>query len=53
MVKVSGILKKDLLAGVDVDLAANGKLEACKSGELIKEKRVKINFFYSLQIRAN
>ena len=32
---------------VDVDLAPNGKLEACKSGELIKEKKIKIDFFFS------
>ena len=27
---------------VDVDLAPKGKLEACKSGELIKEQKIKI-----------
>ncbi len=38
---------------VDVDLAPKGKLEACKAGELIKEKKIKIDFFFtSYQIRA-
>ena len=38
---------------VDVDLAANGKLEACKAGELIKELNLKFEYFYtSLQKRS-
>ena len=38
---------------VDVDLAPKGKLEACKSGELIKEQKFKIDcFFTSYQKRA-
>ena len=38
---------------VDVDLAPKGKLEACKSGELIKEQKLKIDFFFSsLQSRS-
>ncbi len=38
---------------VDVDLAPLGKLEACKSGELIKEKKLKIDYFFtSYQKRA-
>ena len=28
---------------VDVDLTPKGKLEACKSGELIKEQKLKID----------
>jgi hypothetical protein len=32
---------------VDVDLAPKGKLEACKSGELLKEKKFKIDYFFS------
>ncbi len=32
---------------VDVDLAPKGKLEAVKSGELIKEQKLKINYFFS------
>ena len=32
---------------VDVDLAPKGKLEACKSGELIKQKKLKIDYFFS------
>lgn len=39
---------------VDVDLTENGKLEAKKAGNLIKESKIKINHYYSsLQIRAN
>ena len=46
-------LQKRFTGWVDVDLAANGKLEACKSGELIKEKNIKIDYFFSsLQLRA-
>ena len=38
---------------VDVDLAPQGKLEACKSGELIKEKKLNIDCYYtSFQRRA-
>ena len=38
---------------VDVDLAPKGKLEACKAGELIKEKKISFdNFFTSYQKRA-
>jgi 2,3-bisphosphoglycerate-dependent phosphoglycerate mutase len=38
---------------VDVDLAPKGKLEACKSGELLKELKININhFFTSYQKRA-
>jgi 2,3-bisphosphoglycerate-dependent phosphoglycerate mutase len=39
---------------VDVDLTDNGKLEAEKAGNLIKDKKIKIDLFYSsLQLRAN
>ena len=38
---------------VDVDLTPRGKLEACKSGELIKEQKLKIDYFFtSYQKRA-
>ena len=38
---------------VDVDLTPKGKLEACKSGELIKEQKLKIDYFFtSYQKRA-
>ena len=38
---------------VDVDLATKGKLEACKAGELIKEKKINIDYFFtSYQKRA-
>jgi len=38
---------------VDVDLSPKGKLEACKAGELLKEKNFKIDcFFSSYQKRA-
>ena len=32
---------------VDVDLAPKGKLEACKAGELIKEQKIKTNYFFT------
>ena len=32
---------------VDVDLAPKGKLEACKAGELIKEKKIKFDYFFT------
>ena len=38
---------------VDVDLAPQGKLEACKAGELIKDKKINIDYFFtSYQKRA-
>jgi len=38
---------------VDVDLAPNGKLEACKAGELIREQKINFNYFFtSYQKRA-
>ena len=46
-------LQKKFTGWVDVDLTENGKLEAKKSGELIKSKNVAINIYYSsLQLRA-
>ena len=46
-------LEKRFTGWVDVDLAPKGKLEACKSGELIKEKNIKIDYFFSsIQLRA-
>ena len=46
-------LKKRFTGWVDVELTAQGKLEACKSGELIKKLDLKIhNFFCSYQKRA-
>ena len=45
--------QKKFTGWVDVGLTAKGKLEACKSGELIKEINVKIdNYFSSYQKRA-
>jgi len=39
---------------VDVDLTENGKLEAKKAGDLIKEANIEINYYYSsFQLRAN
>jgi 2,3-bisphosphoglycerate-dependent phosphoglycerate mutase len=39
---------------VDVDLTENGKLEAKKAGDLIKESNIKIKYYYSsFQLRAN
>ena len=38
---------------VDVNLAAKGRLEACKAGELIKKQKIKIDYFFtSYQKRA-
>ena len=38
---------------VDVDLTENGKLEAKKAGNLIKESNIQINYYYSsIQLRA-
>ena len=46
-------LQKRFTGWVDVDLTPKGKLEACKSGELIKEKNIKIDYFFSsIQLRA-
>ena len=40
-------LENKFTGWVDVDLTDKGKLEACKSGELIKEEKLKIKYFYS------
>ena len=46
-------LEKRFTGWVDVDLTGLGKLEACKSGEYIKELKVKIDYYYSsFQLRA-
>jgi len=46
-------LQKRFTGWVDVELTPNGKLEACKAGELIKELKLDINFFFtSYQKRA-
>ncbi|MBA1340086.1 MAG: 2,3-bisphosphoglycerate-dependent phosphoglycerate mutase [Pelagibacterales bacterium] len=46
-------LEKRFTGWVDVDLTDQGKLEACKSGEQIKELKLNIDFFFSsLQLRA-
>jgi 2,3-bisphosphoglycerate-dependent phosphoglycerate mutase len=46
-------LEKRFTGWVDVDLTGQGKLEACKAGEYIKEIKIDINYFYSsLQLRA-
>ena len=47
-------LEKKFTGWVDVDLTDTGKSEAKKAGFLIKEKNIKIHFYYSsLQLRAN
>ena len=47
-------LEKKFTGWVDVDLTEKGKAEAKKAGFLIKEKNIKIDFYYSsLQLRAN
>ena len=46
-------LEKKFTGWVDVDLTGQGKLEACKAGEYIKEIKIDINYFYSsFQLRA-
>jgi 2,3-bisphosphoglycerate-dependent phosphoglycerate mutase len=46
-------LEKRFTGWVDVDLTAQGKLEAYKSGEYIKEQKLNIDYFYSsFQLRA-
>jgi len=46
-------LQKKFTGWVDVDLTGQGKLEACKSGEYIKELNIDIDhFFSSFQLRA-
>ena len=46
-------LEKKFTGWVDVDLTETGKLEAKKSGELIKSKNIEIDIYYSsFQLRA-
>ena len=46
-------LEKRFTGWVDVDLTAQGKLEACKSGEYIRELKLNIDYFFSsFQLRA-
>ena len=46
-------LEKRFTGWVDVDLSENGKLEAKKSGELIKKEQLNIDMYYcSFQLRA-
>ena len=46
-------LEKKFTGWVDVDLTENGKLEAKKAGELIKNQNIKIKYYFSsLQLRA-
>ena len=40
-------LENKFTGWVDVDLAANGKSEAKKAGELIKNEQIKIDLYYS------
>ena len=40
-------LQKKFTGWVDIELTSNGKLEACKAGELIKELKLDINYFFS------
>ena len=46
-------LENKFTGWVDVDLTETGKLEAKKSGELIKSKNIEIDIYYSsFQLRA-
>ena len=47
-------LEKRFTGWVDVDLTKKGISEAEKAGQLIKERKIEINYYYSsLQLRAN
>ncbi len=46
-------LEKKFTGWVDVNLTKNGKLEAKKAGQLIKQEKIEINLYYSsFQLRA-
>ena len=46
-------LEKRFTGWVDVDLTGHGKLEACKSGEYVKELNLNIDYYFSsFQLRA-
>ena len=46
-------LEKKFTGWVDVDITETGKFEAKKAGRLIKEQKLKINYYYSsIQLRA-
>ena len=46
-------LEKKFTGWVDINLTGQGKLEACKSGEFIKELKLNIDYFFSsIQLRA-
>ena len=46
-------LEKKFTGWVDVDLTENGKLEAKKAGQLIKQQKIEIKLYYSsFQLRA-
>ena len=46
-------LQKRFTGWVDVDLTTEGKLEACKSGELIKKQNLKIRlFFFIISVKS-
>ena len=46
-------LEKKFTGWVDVDLTENGKIEAKKAGQLIKQQQIEINLYYSsFQLRA-
>jgi 2,3-bisphosphoglycerate-dependent phosphoglycerate mutase len=46
-------LEKRFTGWVDVDLTENGKFEAKKAGDLIKNSKIEIDYYYSsLQLRA-
>ncbi len=47
------MVQKRFTGWVDIELTPNGKLEACKAGELIKKLNIEIEYFYtSYQKRA-
>ena len=40
-------LENKFTGWVDVELSPQGKLEACKAGELIRELKIKFDYFFS------
>ncbi len=47
-------LENKFTGWVDIDLTEKGKLEAKRAGELIKETKIEIKYYYSsIQLRAN
>ena len=46
-VRILKSFKNKFTGWVDIDLSPQGKLEACKAGELIKELKLSTKYFFS------